>query len=154
MLLEYGAMGSSLTDILHRAALSTTVLDGEDNLRDNLARCQFFLGQEPGDTAKPGPGRIPVYGVRGSGAVVGVTEGCYSIITAYQSSAELASGALSLNTIGVLPPSWRVNNPMGNPNFAAGVESLLGTVGSANGNPLGNTFFGSTDWWYVSREAL
>ena len=153
-LLEYGAMSSSLTDILHHAAPGTPVLNHADNLRDNIAIFHFFLGQKPGDTAKPGQGRIPVSDVRGSGAAIDVAEGCYSIITAYQSSAGLASGALSLNTTGGFPTTWRVNKPMGTPKFAAGVESLLGAVDSANGNPLGNTFFGSTDWWYVSRRTL
>jgi hypothetical protein len=152
--LGYGAIGSSLTDILLNAAAGTTVLDSEGNLRDNMATFQFFLGQEQGDTSKPGPGRIPLYDVRGSGTVMYVTEGCYSIITAYQSSAGIASGSLSLNATGLFPTSWRVFDPMDNPNYRAGVESLLGAVGSANGNPLGNTFFGFTDWWYVSRGSL
>lgn len=152
-------MGSSRNAILHPATAGATVLDGDGNLRDNMATFQFFLAQEQGDTAKPGPGRIPVCNVRGSGAAIDVTEGCYSIITAYQSSAAIASGALGLNTTGVFRTSWRVNAPMGNPNCAAVVEPLRAALGSAafgsvNDNPLGSTFFGFTDRWQVSRGSL
>lgn len=146
-------MGSSRNAILHPATAGATVLDGDGNLRDNMATFQFFLAQQ-GDTAKPGPGRIPVCNVRGPGAAIDVTEGCYSIITAYQSSAAIASGALGLNTTRVFRTSWRVNAPMGNPNCAAVVEPLRAALGSVNDDPLGNTFFGFTDWWQVSRGSL
>jgi hypothetical protein len=126
--LGYGAYGSSLNQVLLRAASGTSVLGSSGQLVDRASILQADLNQDQGNLAYA-PGRLPLYNPDGS--EIWVTEGCYSVIAAMQIANSVANG-VNYNPAGLFVTSWNSAAPKYNPNYADGVEQLLGTVGPTN----------------------
>jgi hypothetical protein len=139
--LGYGTYGSSLNQVLIKAAAGTGVLNSSGQLVDNARALQADLNQDQGDTSRYSSGRVALYNADGS--VAGwYTQECYSVIAAIQAADGVAAG-YNFNPKGMFITSWNSSAPINNPNYAAGVERLLGTAGPTNFYGFTNFTFGN-----------
>ena len=134
--LGYGGYGSSLNTVLINSAAGTGVLNSQGQLVSNAAELQNDLNEN--QTFQYAPGDVALQGSNGSS--LWVTPDCYSVVAAMEFANGAAAG-INYNPAGVFVTSWNSSAPVNNPNYAAGVEQLLGSAGPTN-------FYGFTGFTY------
>jgi RHS repeat-associated protein len=122
----------TLNNVLIEAAAGTGVLTGTGQLANNAGLISD-LDQDQGDFSYSAASGRTFAVLTASGQTLGyVTSDCASVIEAMWAANSVAAGTIDLNTPTFFPTSWNSSAPINNPNYAAGVENLLGSEGPTN----------------------